>query len=131
MKIKIKNSRGELIDHDSDEPIPDHCGIVTSMMLMDSTQRAIADSRVTDAPMLTDSLGREAGHRPGFVYDGGNDSAARQAHLEMCKRNESAWRSPGATISDSNPGWPGAWEGPGKYSKPQDRTLRRDTNRVT
>ena len=47
MKIKIKGPRGELVDHDSDEPIPDGHGVVTSMLVMDSTQAAIAHSRST------------------------------------------------------------------------------------
>jgi hypothetical protein len=100
---------------------------------MDAVQKEIATTsvRVTDATNLTDGLGRPVGSRPGHVYarDSAGEAAARQAHSEMCRRNESAWRSSGAVISDSNPGWPGAWEGPSRYGKPSDVRLASDEAR--
>ena len=33
--IKIKDRHGNLLDHDASQPIPDYCGIVTNLMIMD------------------------------------------------------------------------------------------------
>jgi hypothetical protein len=100
-KIQFVNSRGEIIDTDS-EICPDGCGITTSMMLMDGglddTQREIA--RSFSRPVhFTDALGRS--HQPGHRYDRSSgilqDAAAVEArdmaYAELEKRSAAAWHT--------------------------------------
>jgi hypothetical protein len=97
-KAQVFNARGEVVACD-DGIVPDGCGVRTSIMLLDSVQRAVA----ADADLqITDAFGAPAGQRPGYVFDHRLTEAqeARDAAYDASvKRLEDAWRSPSATTT--------------------------------
>lgn len=65
------------------------------LTLMDGVQRSVVAAR------LHDGMGREAGHRPGFVFaNGQNDEVSRAARATYVKLLGDAWR--GATPAGSS-----------------------------
>jgi hypothetical protein len=97
-KVQVFNARGEVVACD-DGIVPDGCGVRTSIMLLDSVQRAVA----ADADLqITDAFGAPAGQRPGYVFDHRLTEAqeARDAAYDASvKRLEDAWRSPSAATT--------------------------------
>jgi hypothetical protein len=68
-KAQVFDKRGKLVACD-DGIVPDGCGVRTSIMLMDSVQRAIAeDLQVTDAygAYMLSPLPRRSGWVDGFA----------------------------------------------------------------
>jgi hypothetical protein len=90
-RTKIINRRGEVVDHDDGDIVPDGYGIRVSAFLMDGA---------TTSANLTDALGRPAGHRPGHVYasDSDSEAAARAAYDARSKSLANAWRTTDAAV---------------------------------
>ena len=84
------NSRGEIVDS-VDGICPDGCHVVTTMMMLDGTQQAIARARIVDA------FGLPAGHAPGYAFmDAGPSTEAHDAREAYKARLTDEWRSPPA-----------------------------------
>jgi hypothetical protein len=95
-KNQFVNSRGEIIDTDSDI-CPDGCGISTKMMMLDGlddTQRRIAtDAAIRATPVL---------HRPGTLRITDADRDARSSLIDERQRAVSdAWKNP-PTVKDAD-----------------------------
>jgi hypothetical protein len=88
--VQVYDKRGKLVDCD-DGIVPDGCGVRVPIFLMDSMQRDVAANL-----QVVDAWGAEAGHRPGYVFNGPNKSteARDAAYDDSVKRLNDAWRNP-------------------------------------
>jgi hypothetical protein len=102
------NSRGEIIDSDSDE-CPPGFGIRTSMMILDGLDGVQREIAGTSRPVhFTDGIGRshQPGHRflnitsSGELRDAAID-ARDIAYAELEKRSAVAWRTPVVDVGNA------------------------------
>jgi hypothetical protein len=93
-KNQFVNSRGEIIDTDSDE-CPPGFGLKVPVMLMDSMQRDVAahytrQARIVDA--FGEPVGR-TGRRSGYAFaDVASDDPRIAAYADAARRSSDAWR---------------------------------------
>jgi hypothetical protein len=90
-KNQFVNSRGEIIDTDSDE-CPPGFGLKVPVMLMDSMQRDVA-AHYTRRARITDAFGLPAGQRRGYAFaDVASDDPRIAAYADAARHSSDAWR---------------------------------------